>query len=61
MRMRKPPPYTAEAYNQNTVSREFYAFTKTMETYEETLDSTTRFILSTDSDLYKYLKKIKPE
>ncbi len=51
----------SEAYNRNTASREFYAFTKTMDTYEETLDSTTRFILSTDSDLYKYLKKIKPE
>ncbi|MDZ7796114.1 MAG: protease modulator HflC [Candidatus Marinimicrobia bacterium] len=51
----------SEAYNRNSASREFYAFTKTMETYEETLDSTTSLILSTESDFYKYLKRLQPE
>ncbi|MFO7841472.1 MAG: protease modulator HflC [Fidelibacterota bacterium] len=51
----------SEAYDRNPASREFYAFTKTMETYEETLDSTTSLILSTESDFYKYLKRLQPE
>jgi len=50
-----------EAYNQNAASREFYAFMKTMDSYEEALDSTTSFVLSTESDFYKYLKKSQPE
>ncbi len=50
-----------EAYNKNTASREFYAFMKTMETYEGALDSGTSVILSTESDFYKYLKRVNPE
>jgi hypothetical protein len=34
---------------------------KTMESYEEALDSTTSFVLSTESDFYKYLKSVQPE
>ena len=34
----------------------FYSFTKTLETYEETIDNNTRLYLSTDSDYYQYLK-----
>lgn len=49
-----------EAYNRSAASREFYAFMKTMESYEEALDSTTSFVLSTESDFYKYLKTITP-
>lgn len=49
-----------DAYNKNAASREFYAFMKTMESYEEALDSTTSFVLSTESDFYKYLKTITP-
>jgi modulator of FtsH protease HflC len=48
------------AYNKNAASREFYAFMKTMESYEAALDSTTSFVLSTESDFYKYLKTITP-
>jgi membrane protease subunit HflC len=50
-----------DAYNKNTASREFYAFMKTMETYEQALDSGTSLILSTESDFYKYLKSVNPE
>jgi len=50
-----------DAYNKNAVSRDFYAFMKTMETYEDALDSGTSIILSTESDFYKYLKSVTPE
>ncbi len=36
---------------------DFYAFTKSMETYERTMDPTTIFILGTDSELLKYLEQ----
>jgi membrane protease subunit HflC len=43
----------AEAYNRDSA---FYAFVKSMETYEETTDSKNILILTTDSDFLKYLK-----
>lgn len=49
-----------DAYNKNTASREFYVFMKTMETYENAIDSGTSVILSTESDFYKYLKSVNP-
>tara|TARA_B100000809_G_scaffold144785_1_gene142382 strand:+ start:1799 stop:2731 length:933 start_codon:yes stop_codon:yes gene_type:complete len=42
----------AEAYNRDA---DFYAFTKSMETYEQTMDGETVFILDTDSDLLRFL------
>jgi len=45
----------AEAYNRDA---SFYAFAKSLETYEATADSTTTFILTTDSDLLRFLKDI---
>ncbi len=45
----------ANAYNKSSRARELYSFMKSMETYENTFDSTTTVILSTDSELYKYL------
>ena len=50
-----------DAYNKSSTSRDFYAFMKTMETYQEALDSGTSIILSTESDFYKYLKKVNPD
>ncbi len=44
----------AEAYNRDA---DFYAFTKSMETYELTADPKGLLILTTDSDFLKYLKK----
>lgn len=46
----------ASAYDQSAASRNLYSFLKSMETYEKTFDSQTAVILSTDSELYKYLK-----
>jgi membrane protease subunit HflC len=48
----------ANAYNQSVASRSLYSFVKTMETFEKTFDTTTTIILSTKSELYKYLIKI---
>ena len=42
----------AEAYGRDA---DFYAFTKSMETYEETMDGETVFILDTDSELRRFL------
>ncbi|MGC9343885.1 MAG: protease modulator HflC [Bacteroidales bacterium] len=46
----------ASAYDRSSMSRSLYAFLKSMETFEETFDKNTSVILSTDSELYKYLK-----
>ncbi len=49
----------AAAYNQTPASRELYGFLKSMETFEKTFDTSTSVILSTDSELFKYLKSMK--
>ena len=49
----------ASAYDRSSSSRELYAFLKSMETFQETFDSQTSIILSTNSELYKYLKSMK--
>lgn len=46
----------ADAYNRDP---EFYSFLKTLQTYEETVDSTTAILLTTKSEYFKYLKGIK--
>ena len=46
----------ARAYDQSAAARNLYSFIKSMETFKETFDGETSVILSTDSDLYKYLK-----
>jgi membrane protease subunit HflC len=43
----------AEAYNRDA---SFYAFIKSLETYEATADSQTTFVLTTNSDLLRILK-----
>jgi membrane protease subunit HflC len=45
----------ANAYNQSSSARDLYSFSKSMETFEKTFDTTTTIILSTKSELYKYL------
>lgn len=50
----------AEAFNQGDKSIEFYEFTKSMESYERMLDEDATLILSTDSELFKFLKDIEP-
>jgi membrane protease subunit HflC len=46
----------AQAYN---LDPDFYAFTKTLETYRATMDTNTTMVLTTDSDYLKYFKKVK--
>ena len=48
----------AQAYDQSSQSRNLYAFLKSMETFEKTFDGKTSVFISTDSELYKYLKKM---
>lgn len=49
----------ASGYDQSSASRELYSFLKSMETFRMTFDSSTSVILSTNSELYKYLKNMK--
>jgi len=46
----------AEAYNQNAQSVEFFEFTRAMQAYTAIIASGTTLVLSTDSDLFKFLK-----
>ncbi|MDE2906660.1 MAG: protease modulator HflC [Acidobacteriota bacterium] len=46
----------AEAYNRD---EDFYAFTKSLETYEATMDPETLFILGTDSELLRFLERTR--
>jgi membrane protease subunit HflC len=48
----------AKAYNTSSQSRNLYAFLKSMETFEKTFDEKTSIFISTDSELYTYLKKM---
>ncbi len=43
----------AESYNRDA---SFYAFIKSLETYERTVDPQTTFVLTTNSDFLRYLK-----
>lgn len=47
----------ASAYDKSASARELYGFMKSMETFRKTFDKETSIILSTDSELYKYLKE----
>ena len=50
----------AAAYNQSPEAVEFYEFTRTMASYETTIGKNTTLVLSTDSDLFKFLKGMTP-
>jgi modulator of FtsH protease HflC len=45
---------SANAFNQNP---QFYEFIRTMEAYEKSLTADTNFLLSSDSEFLKYLRK----
>ncbi|MFT4679325.1 MAG: membrane protease subunit HflC [Flavobacteriales bacterium] len=49
----------ASAYGKSSMAKDLYGFLKSMETFEKTFDGQTSVILSTDSDLFKYLKEMK--
>jgi membrane protease subunit HflC len=46
----------SKAYNQGPDAARFYAFQKTLETYEKTLGKDSTLILTTDSNLFSLLK-----
>jgi len=46
----------AEAYRRDA---DFYAFTRSLETYEKVMDSSTMFILGTDSEFLRYLENVR--
>jgi len=50
----------AKAYNQSPESVAFYEFTRTMQAYKSMIAENTTLVLSTDSDLFKYLKGMSP-
>lgn len=45
----------ATAYNQDP---DFYGFSKTMDSYKNTMKGNTRLVITSDSPFYKYLKKM---
>ena len=47
-----------DAYSQDP---EFYAFLKTLESYASIIGKNTSLVLSSDSDIYKYLKNLAPQ
>ncbi len=51
----------AQAYNQSPEAVAFYEFTRTMQAYRSLIAENTTLVLSTDSDLFKFLKGIVPK
>jgi len=50
----------AKAYNQSPEAVRFYEFTRTMQSYTSIIADNTTLVLSTDSDLFKFLKGMNP-
>jgi membrane protease subunit HflC len=50
----------ARAYTASPLAADFYTFTKTLDTYKETLGRDSTLILTTDSDLFRLLKQVEP-
>ncbi|GAB6260346.1 protease modulator HflC [Photobacterium sp. R1] len=50
----------ARAYNQSLEAVSLYEFTRTLQAYQSILTENTTLILSTESDLFKFLKEISP-
>ena len=51
----------ASAYNQSREAVAFYEFTRTMQAYKSIIAENTTLVLSTDSDLFKFLKGMTPD
>jgi modulator of FtsH protease HflC len=49
----------ASAYNRSPAARELYTFLRSMEALENSFDKETSLILTTDSELFKYLKSTR--
>jgi len=51
----------SKAYNQSPEAVEFYEFTRTMQSYKSIIGENTTLILSTGSDLFKFLEGVSPD
>jgi modulator of FtsH protease HflC len=51
----------ARAYNQSPEAVDFYEFTRTMQAYKSIIAENTTLVLSTGSDLFKFLKGMTPD
>jgi membrane protease subunit HflC len=51
----------SSAYNQSREAVAFYEFTRTMQSYMSVVADKTTLVLSTDSDLFKFLKGMAPD
>ena len=51
----------ASAYNKSPASVSFYEFTRTMQSYKFIIAENTTLVLSTDSELFKFLKGMDPD
>jgi len=51
----------AGSYNQSPESVAFYEFTRTMQAYDSIITDNTTLVLSTESDLFKFLKGMSPK
>ena len=51
----------SRAYNQSPESVSFYEFTRTMRAYPEMIGENTTLILSTDNDVFRFLKGVRPD
>ena len=51
----------AQAYNKNQQSIDLYEFTRTMQAYPSIISNNSTLVISTDSDLFKFLNGIDPQ
>jgi membrane protease subunit HflC len=51
----------ASAYNQSPAAVSFYEFTRTMQSYKFIIAENTTLVLSTDSELFKFMKGMDPK
>ncbi|MDP9813574.1 membrane protease subunit HflC [Rhizobium tibeticum] len=51
----------ARAYNSNASSKGFFEFTRTLQSYKSIIAANTTLVLSTDSELLKFLKGMDPD
>lgn len=51
----------SKAYNRNPESVAFYEFTRTMQAYKSMIADNTTLVMTTDSDIFKFLKGMTPD
>lgn len=51
----------ADAYNVDDVSVDFYGFTRTMQAYGDMISDDTTLVLTTDSELFRFLRGMQAE